>query len=40
MYCKNMVWLPDFTEKPEALERAGVLGVQAAGMNGHSSRDE
>ena len=32
MYGRNMVWLPDSTEKLEASERAGALGIQAAGI--------
>lgn len=39
-YWKNMVWLPDFTEKPEASARAGALGIQAAEVNRHFSRNE
>ena len=33
------MWLPDSTEKLEASERAGALGIQAAGINRHSPRD-
>lgn len=39
MYWRNMVWLPDSTEKLEASERAGALGIQAAGINRHSPRN-
>ena len=35
---KNMVWLPDSTEKLEASERAGALRIQAVRINRHSHR--